>query len=100
MMILLAIAKPFMIGWGLIPKSIRKWIVIIIAAILFILTFGKLKVRQGAKEAVGRMERKDQAHADEIKAKVTKARKRAGADERPINERLRELDGFRPGDEE
>ncbi|MCP3947349.1 hypothetical protein [Herbaspirillum sp.] len=57
------------------------------------------KIRDGGKKAAKReAKERDHDRANEIRRRVDAAKKRADADDRPVNERLRELGGLRDGD--
>ncbi len=81
-----------------ILNSIGAWAAGI-GAVLIAGAAAYFKIRDGGKQAAKREAReRDHARANEIRRRVDAAKKRADADDRPVNERLRELGGLRDGD--
>ncbi len=81
-----------------ILSSIGTWIAGIGIGLIAVVA-AYLKIRDGGKQAAQReAKERDNDSADEIRRRVDAAKRQLAADDRHVDERLRELGGLRDGD--
>lgn len=73
----------------------KRWLILAAGGVLAVFGIYLAGRRAGAQGAKKQASEKDRKNARAIEDRADAARKRAAADRRPIDERLRDLEGFR-----